>query len=103
VARDMLAAIYAFLVPSLFERMVAAVQEGGGVALGDAELSAEGMVLFPGAPRTPFASLRLAYRADLVSITSAEDPARTILLDPLLSWNVVLLPYFIAALSPRLP
>jgi hypothetical protein len=38
-----------------------------------------------------------------VSISSADTPSLTVDLDPLLNWNVVLLPHFIAAFTPRLP
>ncbi len=100
-ARQILAALHAFLVPSLVVLNLAAVRSGGTIALGDSQLGFEGLSLAEGEEPVPFAKLRLAYRPDLVVVTTAEDPARTVELDPLLNWNVVLLPHFIAALTPR--
>ena len=100
-AREILAALHGFLVPALVARSLASLRSGGNLALGEVLLSAEGVALDEGKAAVPFASLRLAYRPDCVKISSAEFPARTVQLDPLLNWNVVLLPHFIAALTPR--
>jgi hypothetical protein len=100
-AREILAALHAFLVPALVARNLASLRSGGTVALGEALLSTEGMALGDGEAPVPFARLRLAYRADCVTLSSADTPDRTVELDPLLNWNVVLIPHFIAALTPR--
>lgn len=100
-ARDVLAALHGFLVPSLLARTLVALRGGASIALGDTQLSLDGLALAEDEAPVPFARLRLAYRADRVTISSADAPERTVDLDPLLSWNVVLLPHFIAALTPR--
>ncbi|MEY4489479.1 MAG: hypothetical protein RIQ79_1987 [Verrucomicrobiota bacterium] len=102
-ARNILAALHAFLVPSLVARSIAAVRSGGVIALGETQLSAEGLALSEGGVPVPYARLRLAYAPERVSISSADTPSLTVDLDPLLNWNVVLLPHFIAAFTPRLP
>ncbi len=100
-AREILAALHGFLVPSLVTRSLASLRAGGTVALGEVVLSEEGMALAEGEAPVPFARLRLAYRADCVTISSTDAPSRTVELDPLLNWNVVLIPHFLAALTPR--
>jgi len=102
-ARNILAALHAFLVPSLLARTIQAVRGGGVITMGESRLSAEGLALTEGGRLLPFARLRLAYAPERVSISSADHPSLTVDLDPLLNWNVVLLPHFIAAFTPRLP
>jgi hypothetical protein len=102
-ARNILAALHAFLVPSLLARSIAAVRSGGVIALGETQLSAEGLALTEGGSPVPFSRLRLAYAPERVSISSADTLSLKVDLDPLLNWNVVLVPHFIAAFTPRLP
>jgi hypothetical protein len=98
-----LAAIHGYMVPSLVVRSLAAVREGGTLSLGEVQLGVDGVTFAEGEACVPFAQLRVAYCAERASLSSAANPARTVDLDPLLNWNVVLLPHLIAALTPRLP
>lgn len=98
--RAVLAAFHGFLVPALVARTVAAVRAGAVLSVGTATLGADGSALAEGEPLTPYARLLLAYRDDLVILASKNQPATTVELDPQSSWNVVLLPHFVAALTP---
>ena len=101
--RNVLAALHGFLVPALVARMLAALKDGATIELGAATLTAD-CVAWPGQETlTPLAGLLLAYRSDFVILASADQPDLTVELDPRSSWNVVLLPHFVAALTPRLP
>lgn len=97
--RAVLAAFHGFLVPALVTRTVAAVRAGGMLTFGPARLEAGGVGLGEGEVLTPFARLLLAYRGDFVILASETPPGTTVELDSQSSWNVVLLPHFVAALT----
>lgn len=99
--RAVLAAFHGFLVPALVARTLAALKAGATVTLGAATLSAEGVSLSEAGIVTPLARLLLAYEGDFVILASADQPTLSVELDPRTSWNVVLLPLFVSALTPR--
>lgn len=97
--RAVLAAFHGFLVPPLVDRTIAMVRAGAVLSLGAASLGADGITLVEGESSTPYSRLLLAYGEDCVILTSENQPSPTVELDPQSSWNVVLLPHFVAALT----
>lgn len=99
--RTVLNAFYHLVLPSLLQRLLAAVRGGVEVPLGPLTLSSAGIFTTDSPNVRPYASLRLATDAGGVTLSDDNDANFVLKLDPANDWNVPLLPLLLLILTPR--